>query len=217
METPHVLSVFATAPEAEPYGTFLDSLRALPTIDVVGVGTSGRETIKAVRANPIDALIFADEYADLARTVRLSARLPLNGRPSLLLAALERTDPVVIRSSLYGFDGVIALEDDPSDWIRQITAVVGGSERTADEPIVRQFGMPHGLLVRDFVAKDERDKVVADLVGVGLDDRAIATTMSIPVQEVRNRIEGLLAVNGLASRTHLAVARAGHVFVPDFA
>lgn len=217
METPLVLSVFATAPGAEPFGSFLDSLRASPTVNLVGVGTTGRETIEAIRTNPVDALIFAKEYADLARTVRLSARLPLNGRPSLLLVAPERTDPVVVRSALYGFDGFIALEDDPSDWLRRITAVVDGSERPADEPLVRQLGIPHGLLVREFVAPGERDQQVADLVGVGLDDRAIATTMAIPVQEVRNRIEGLLAVNGLASRTHLAVIRAGHVIVPDFA
>lgn len=212
-----MLQVFVTAPRTEPFASFVDSLRTHPDVDLVGTGSTGRELVEAIRHDPVDAVIVADEYADLARTVRLSARLPLNGRPTVLLAAPERNGPVVVRSALYGFDGIIALEDDPDDRLRRITAVVEGSERPGDEPLVQRLGIPHGLLVREFIATEERDRQVADLVGVGLDDRAIAATMSIPVQEVRNRIEGLLSVNGLASRTHLAVIRAGHVIVPDFA
>jgi DNA-binding NarL/FixJ family response regulator len=55
-----------------------------------------------------------------------------------------------------------------------------------------------------------------DLVGAGLSDEAISGTLKISIQEVRNRIEGLLTSNGLSSRTHLAVARASHVVIPDF-
>ena len=135
----------------------------------------------------------------------------------MVLAAPERSDPVIVRAALYGFDGIIALADDPADRLRRISAAIDGSESPADEPLVQRLGIPHGLLVREFVASGERDREVADLVGVGLDDRAIATTMSVPVQEVRNTIERLLSTNGLTSRTHLAVVRAGRVIVPDFA
>lgn len=212
-----MVSVFATVPEAEPFGSFLELLRGNPKIELVGVGSTGRETVHAIRSRPLDTVIFADDYADLARTVRLSSRLPLNTRPSMVLASHEWNDPVIVRSALYGFDGIITLDGDLAEQIRRITSVVDGSDRPTDYPLMQQLGIPHGLLVREFVATDERDRHVADLVGVGLDDRAIATTMSVPIQEVRNRIESLLSINGLSSRTHLAVVRAGRVIVPDFA
>jgi hypothetical protein len=34
---------------------------------------------------------------------------------------------------------------------------------------------------------------------------------------VRNRVEALLFANDLRSRTHLAILRASHVVIPDFA
>ena len=212
-----MVSVFVTAPGSEPFVSFMESLQSDSEVDLVGIGTTGRETVEAIRSNPIDAVIFADEYADLARAVRISARLPLNGQPSMVLAAPDRTDALVVRSALYGFDGIIVLADGRDSHARSISAVVSGATRTADDPLVLQLGIPHGLLVREFVAVDEKDNQVADLVGVGLDDRAIATTMSISVQEVRNRIENLLSVNGLSSMTHLAVVKASRVIVPDFA
>lgn len=210
-------SIFAAAPTAGPFGSFLESLRTHPSIDLIGVGTTGLETVEAIRSHPVDALIFADVYADLARVVRLSAHPPTDGWPSMVLAAAQRTDSVLVRSVLYGFDEVVALDEDPSSNLRRITAAADGAERLTSETPVKQLGVLHGLLVRDFVAPEERDVEVADLVGVGLDDREIATVMSITVQEVRNRVEGLLHANGLPSRTHLAVMRAGRVIVPDFA
>lgn len=210
-------SIFAAVPTAGPFGSFLESLRAHPSIDLVGVGTTGLETVEAIRSHPVDALLFADVYADLARVVRLSAHPPANGWPSMVLAAAQRSDSVLVRSVLYGFDEVVALDEDPSSNLRRISAAADGAERLTSGIPVKQLGVLHGLLVRDFVVSEERDVEVADLVGVGLDDREIAAVMSITVQEVRNRVESLLHANGLPSRTHLAVMRAGRVIVPDFA
>lgn len=209
-------SVFAATPMVAPFVSFLESLRSHPSIDLIGIGTTGHETVEVIRSRHVDAIIFADVYADLARVVRLSARPPLDGWPAMLLAAAERTDAVLVRSSLYGFDEVIALDEDPASNLRRLSATFDRAAHIASEGPVKQLGVPHGLLVRDFIAPEERDREVADLVGVGLDDRTISAVMSIPLQEVRNRIETLLAINELPSRTHLAVMRAGRVIIPDF-
>lgn len=213
---PIVANVFAATPMVAPFTSFLESLRAHPSLDLIGSATTGHATVEALRTNRIDAIIFADAYADLARVVRVSARPPADGWPSMVLAASERSESVVIRSSLYGFDEVIALNEDPSVNLQRIADTCDGGGRLASQTSLEQLGVPHGLLVRDLVAPEERDRDVADLVGVGLDDQAISKVMSIPLQEVRNRIETLLTINGLPSRTHLAVLRAGRVTIPDF-
>lgn len=212
-----MVNVFAAAPNTEFFGTFLDRLRAHPSIQVLGVGTTGRETLEAVRTNSVDALIFAEDYIDLARAVRLSAPLPTDGQPAMIMAASSLTDTTIVRSAFYGFEGVVALDDQPEVALRRITSAVDGTNRTADESVVKDLGVPFGLLVRDFITNDECDIEVVDLVGIGLDDRAISGILSITIQEVRNRIESLLTLNGLTSRTHLAVIRAGRVIVPDLA
>jgi len=212
-----VKTVFAAAPATDPFGSFLESVRSHPGLDLVGVGTTRRETVEAMRRHNLDVLVFADEYADLARVVRMSARPTSDGWPAMVLAAAERTDSVVVRSLLYGFDDVIALDRDAAGNLARSTEVDDGPGTPPLESSMQRLAVLRGLLARDLVTPESRDVEVADLVGVGLDDREIAAVMSITVQEVRNRVEGLLHANRLPSRTHLAVLRAGRVIVPDFA
>ncbi len=74
---------------------------------LVGVGANGRETVDAIRSTSLDALLFGEEFADLARTIRLSAGIPLNSTPVMVLAADDISKPVIVRSLACGFDGVV--------------------------------------------------------------------------------------------------------------
>jgi DNA-binding CsgD family transcriptional regulator len=95
-------------------------------------------------------------------------------------------------------------------------AIVTGRVRLDNEPILRDLGLPPGLLARGLEVEPGDDTDIADLVGAGLPDADIAVTMGASVQTVRNRIEHILHANGLSHRTQLAVVRASLVKVPDF-
>lgn len=212
-----VVKIFAATFGADAYSEFVDSLRDEPDVDLIGKGSTGGQAVEAIRDAGVDALVFAENLADLARTLRLSAEIPLNGSPSMVICNEKNTTAHIVRSVIYGFDGFVSLDQDTSEASRRISAIVNGDKRLSDEPVVRELGIQPGLLVRGLIFANELSQQVADLVGAGLDDDGIAYSMGISVQQVRNQIELLLHTNKLASRTHLAVARASHVVIPDFA
>jgi DNA-binding NarL/FixJ family response regulator len=211
-----MVSLFATTQRDGPCGSFTDALRSHPDIEVVGIGANGREVLEAIRSTSVDAVLFDEVYADLARTIRLSAEIPLNSSPTMVLAAENVTRPIIVKSIACGFDGVVSITDELRLAAKRLTDIVNGDERLVDEPLLAELQYTPGLLVRQLVSAGPIDREVMDLVGAGLNDEAISGTLKISIQEVRNRIEGLLTSNGLSSRTHLAVARASHVVIPDF-
>lgn len=215
--TPSMVKVFAATKPGMPCGDFVDALHSHPEIDLVGVGANGRETVDAIRSTSLDALLFGEEFADLARTIRLSADIPLNSTPTMVLAADGISKPVIVRSLACGFDGVVSMSEQVSSTAKRLVNIVNGEHRLVDEPILGQINYTPGLLVRSLITSSSVDSEVMDLVGAGLDDVAIGETLGMSIQQVRNVIEGLLHMNNLASRTHLAVARASHVVIPDFA
>lgn len=213
---PDMVKVFAATRPGMPCEDFASALQSHPEIDLVGIGVNGRDTVSALRNGAVDALLFGDEFADLARTIRLSADIPLNGSPTMVLAASEISQPIIIRSVACGFDGVVSISDKVSNTAERTVNIVNGDHRLIDEPILGQLNYAPGLLVRSLVADNPIDIEVLDLVGAGLDDHSIAATMKISIQDVRNRIESLLHTNDLQNRTHLAIARASHIVIPDF-
>ena len=101
--------------------------------------------------------------------------------------------------------------------IIRIKQIIDGRLLINDDPALQSLGVSAGLFTRQIVIDDPVDQHIADLVGTGMPDDDIARIMDIPVQAVRNRIEGLLVANGLTYRTQLAVIQASLVKVPDFA
>jgi DNA-binding NarL/FixJ family response regulator len=57
---------------------------------------------------------------------------------------------------------------------------------------------------------------VVELVGSGLTDADIATALRMTPQDVRNRIEAAMVLNGLTHRTQLAILQVLNWRVPDF-
>lgn len=212
-----MVKVFATTSPGMPCGDFVASLGTHPVIDVVGVGSDGRDAVDAIRSAEVDALLFGEEYSDLARTIRLSLGIPLNSSPAMVLAAEGVSKGVIVRSIACGFDGLVAITDPTVTAADRLVNIVNGQNLLVNEPLLGEINYTPGLLARTLVSDSPLNSEVLDLVGAGLDDGAIARLLGIGIQDVRNHIEGLLHANGLTSRTHLAVARASHVVIPDFA
>lgn len=210
---PSVVKLFATSPPGDPLVDIVAALRSHSSIDVIGVGETGRETVEAIRAVSPDALVFADSLSDLARAIRISAGIPLQSSPTMVLAAERISRPLLVRSLAYGFDAVLPIDDTPEATASRIAEIVDGHHRLADE--TNLDSPAPGILSRILVTHDPIDREIADLVGSGLGDDEIARVTGRSIQDVRNRIEGIIDANNLSTRTHLAVMRAAQIVVPD--
>lgn len=184
--------------------------------ELVGSGRTGSEISRAVRAGQLDALLFPLGVADLVRTVSRSVDTMHETAPALIMAAEALSAPLTVWATLSGFHAVVSTAETSANTLDRIARTAAGEHRLVEEPLVRALELTPGLLARNLIVEDPRDRHVADLVGAGLTDDDIARTMDLSIQTVRNRIEHLLSANGLRHRTQLAVMRAATLRVPDF-
>ena len=210
------INLFVARSDNDGLEPMIGTLATLDGIRLLGTGTSGAQIAAALRTDEPDAIVFPVDRADLARTIRVSARVPVESAPFFVAASEHITRPLIVKAALSGFHGLVETGAAPATLGAHIGAIVTGRDRLADEPILRDLGLPPGLLARGLVVEPGNDSDIADLVGAGLPDADIAVTVGTPLQTVRNRIEHILHVNGLTHRTQLAVVRASLVKVPDF-
>lgn len=208
-----MVKLFATSPLGDPLFDFVGSLGSHPDIDVIGVGETGRQTVEAIREASPDALVFADSLSDLARAIRISANIPLQSSPTMVVASENVSQLLLIKSLAYGFDAVLPLDTTPEAAARRIAEIVAGHHRLVAENLPES--PTPGILARVLVTNSPVDREIADLVGSGLSDDEIARVTGRSIQDVRNRIEGIIHANDLSTRTHLGVMRAAQVVVPD--
>ncbi len=212
-----MIRLFAATAATERLSALVDDLKSHPQVEVIGKAHTGRDTFEAVRTQNFDALVMSEHLSDVARALRLSGALPEEVPPALVAASESPTPAAIVRSLAYGFDSILPVRDDSNAVVKRLTEIVDGRHRLAEDSIVADLGVPHALLARTLVVDEMIDGQIADLVGAGLDDHNIALVTSRSIQEIRNRIEGLLVTNDLATRTHLAVVRAAQIVVPDLA
>ena len=158
-------------------------------------------------------MVFSEHLADLARVIRITGHLPFGGPTAVVMAADRTTDARRVTSLAYGFDSVLPITNDPDAAAKRLREIVDGQHRLVDETPVGSLAP--GLLARALVVDDPVDREIADLVGSGLGDDEIARVTGHSIQEVRNRIEGIIDANKVTTRTHLAVMRAAQIVVPD--
>lgn len=211
-----IVRLFAATPPDDRLAGLVRDLQAHPQVDVIGVGETGRETVDAIRTEAVDALLFAEPLSDLARAIRVSAGIPIQTSPTMVLASGEVSQPLLVTSLAHGFDAVLPIDDTPDAVTRRLTEIVNGEHRLSGNMLPGALAVEPGLLAQPLVTDDPLDQQVADLVGSGLSDQDIAQVTGRSIQDVRNRIENLMAINHLATRTHLAIRRAAHIVVPDF-
>ena len=209
-----MVRLFATTPVSHPLTEVVESLSNHPSVHVVGISDKGLDTVDAIRSESVDVVVFAETLADLARAIRISVPIPLSALPTMVVAMETLSAPQLITSAAYGFDGILPLTKDTDASATRLNDLVQGRHRLSDEAPVETIS--YGLLARPLVTDDPVDRQIADLVGSGLDDDEIAHLTGQSLQDVRNRIEGIIHANQLSTRTHLAIMRAAHIVVPDF-
>ena len=184
------------------------------SIPLAGSSTSIGTTVDAIRSNDLDALLFSSELAHPMKSVRLT--LAQTPAPSFIAVHGRASRASLVHALACGFDGVVSLGDDPDSIVDKIAKIIDGTWTFESEPWLRELGLTRGVLARELVLDGDSDEQLVDLMGTGLPDEDIAALMSWTIQQVRNRIESLLAVNDLAYRTQLAVIRAASLKVSDF-
>lgn len=189
---------------------------AIEGIEIAGVGRTGREVSDAIKNPGIDAFAFPAEWAELSRSIRISRGLADGEPPAFVLAASEATPPLLLKSHLYGFDGVVSTSATTERLDAKVRGILDGSDHVSNDPVVRAVGIAHGLLARVPVIGEGDDRDVADLVGAGLTDPEISDILGIDLQRVRNTVERLISANSLKYRTQLAVLVTSLVEIPDF-
>lgn len=210
-----VVRVFAAASAGDRLEALAKDLRSHPEVEVVGIGSTGNKTVEVLRTEPVDTCVFSETLADLARAIRLSTGIPLNGSPAMVVAADSISDARLVTSLAYGFDSILPVAAGPDAAARRLVEIANGQHRLSNE--IPVDSLAPGLLARRLVADDPIDRQIADLVGSGLDDGEISRVTGRSIQDVRNRIESIIDANSLSTRTHLAIMRAAQIVVPDFA
>jgi DNA-binding NarL/FixJ family response regulator len=193
-------------------GSVLDStveqLAVSPAVEIVGVATTGRESIDALRSSSVDVFMFPVDWFNLARMIR--SCIDGSAEPSYVVAAPAPSRVHVVRALQYGYDGVDAVST-------HLAAVAAGEVSLYDHPSLASLDLEPGLLARELSYPTAVDADVADLIASGLTDADIAETLSLPLQTVRNRVEALLTSNELSHRTQLAILQIVSWKIPDFA
>ena len=191
-------------------------LRSVAGLDIVGSAQTGREVSAAMKESAADIFAFPPDWLELGRSIRISLDVPERGSPAFVVAGESPGLSLVVKSHLYGMDGIVDTTQDQDAVVSRLNAVVDGSWHLSRDPAVTGLGLSHGLLSREPVIRNREDREIADLLGGGLTDDEIADLLGIPVQRVRNRIEHLIFENDLVYRTQLAVLVTSLVKVPDF-
>lgn len=185
-------------------------------LETVRVCNTGKEAAELARRGDIHAFVFAPDWAETCRAIRLTEHDSPSRFPAFVLASHEVTKTLLVKSLLYGFEGVVAMTDEPLHIVQRIEGIVEGSISIVDEPPLRNLNLRHGLLARELVVDNPDDQELAQLVGAGLPDSEIADLLGWNIQHVRNRVEHLITANGLSYRTQLAVLSSSVWRIPDF-
>ena len=211
-----MLKLFVGESKSGEFDSLVGAANSREDIDVVGVGSTGREVAQAVKSIDFNALIVPQSWAEMGRALRITLGSAPGSKPSFIIGTDELTAALVVKVALYGFDAAVPVTSDPTSALHEIAQVATSTRPLSAEPLLHQLGLQPGVLARELILVDPSDSEVADLVGSGLPDSDIARVTGKSIQQIRNVIEGLLHANGLTYRTQLAVLRSASWRIPDF-
>jgi DNA-binding NarL/FixJ family response regulator len=210
-----MLRVVVGNSDAHPLDDIVDGLASGPEVEVIGVTSTGRQTVDALKAGPVDVFMFPVDWFNLARMIRSCVEAP--ARTSYVVAAITPSRVHVVRALQYGYEGVVAVDEGARTVSTHLASVAAGDVSLYDHPSLASLDLEPGLLARDLTYPTPLDADVAELIASGLTDGDIAETLSLPLQTVRNRVEALLSSNELSHRTQLAILQVVSWKIPDFA
>ncbi|MEY2626518.1 MAG: hypothetical protein RJB08_277 [Actinomycetota bacterium] len=200
----------------QQFGTFLEGLASHPSIEILGVAQTGHEVANNLKGGEVDTFLFPSDWCQLTRMIVTTIGTEAVADTSCVVAAPTPSPAQLVKALLYGFDGLVSTTDAPNEVATYLDAVNAGTSDLLDHPLVSDLGLNPGVLQRNLLPVDDVTNEVVELVGSGLTDADIATALRMTPQDVRNRIEAAMVLNGLTHRTQLAILQVLNWRVPDF-
>jgi DNA-binding NarL/FixJ family response regulator len=132
-------------------------------------------------------------------------RIPegISGSHVKLVGVQALTDTVLHDAENAGYDGVIDLNDSVGNLIGEIEKFRCGKLTLQNE--IEAFSKSHHPS-SSFSLRDDMDRHIVSLIGLGYSDQQIANPVYLSCQSVRNRISRILRDSHLQNRTQLAVS-----------
>jgi DNA-binding NarL/FixJ family response regulator len=200
----------------QQFDALLEGLASHPAVEILGIAQTGHEVASNLKGGEVDTFLFPSDWCQLARMIVTSIGTDAVADTSCVVAATTPSPAQLVKALLYGFDGLVSTADAPHDVVNYLDAVKAGESGLLDHPLVDDLGLNPGLLQRNLLPVDDLTNEVVELVGSGLTDTDIATALRMTSQDVRNRIETAMTLNGLTHRTQLAILQVLNWRVPDF-
>ena len=144
----------------------------------------------------------------LVISTALTAVIKLTGtRTDRCIVASRSVDNVLkIKTAHGGFFDVLDLTQDLENIVTQLQDDHRGTSQLDSDRLWKTIERPrsHGDMAD--VPHDESDLAILELVRIGLTDGAIAESIHMSQQTVRNRVSAMLRRSGLTNRTQMAWA-----------
>ena len=167
------------------------------------IAHSGKEAMEIVAQHSVDVCI-ATPYL-LTNSDHPMQLIPENtdGNHVKVVGVQALTKSVLQDAEKAGYDGVIDLNSTIGNLVNEIEKIKNG-EKTLHEQIVAFEKSHHPSM--PFSLRDDMDRQIVSLIGLGYSDQQIANTVFLSCQSVRNRISRILRDSKLQNRTQLAVS-----------
>lgn len=197
----HIVICSTSSGESDRLGRLIDSLDDL---NLIGRTDSADAFVDFIRNEHVDVGLVTGEALDIglaARRRAMSSQL----ESTVWVARLERESLVqTVKAAQYGFSDVITGPMDADSFGRDLSDIVARRRSVVTNPVLSDVDVVPGLYARTIDFRDDLDRDLCELLGLGIEDRDAAFVLRTNVQEIRNRIAALLERNGLSSRTQLA-------------
>lgn len=185
------------------------ALSRVEGLQVVAEATTGDGALEAVLAHKPDLLILDISMPGLrADQVVLQARVHLPELKTLILSAFD-DDVYIRRFSQVPINGYM-LKDEAPEGLAQAVRVIQQGAMWFSHSVASRILAMNRVPTQDISLFSDREKEVLGLLLKGLDNQAIATSLSLARQTVRNLVSTIYQKMGVNSRIQAAVWAQDH-------
>ncbi|MEO8261335.1 MAG: response regulator transcription factor [Pseudolysinimonas sp.] len=193
-------------------GGFRSLLEAEPDIEVVGEAGTGREAVSLVTREKPDVVLMDIRMPDgdgLWATEQIVADPALNGTHVVVVTTFE-LDEYVAQAIRAGASGFLVKDTEPVELIRAIHVVAAGDALLSPRVTKRLLERVAGSL-RDapddtrLAALTDREKEVLTLVGQGLNNEEIGTSLFLSPLTAKTHVSRIMSKLLARDRVQLVV------------
>jgi len=184
--------------------------------NLVGRTQSARGLVDLMNSEHVDVGLVTSDALEIGLSARRQLVQPTEGTATWV-AHLEHESVLhMVKAAQFGFDDVITGPATAQSLERDLADIVSRRRSVVTNPALSEVDLVPGLYSRIIEYRDDTDRDLCELLGLGLEDRAAAFVLHTTIQDVRNRIAALLERNGLSTRTQLATLHIrSHLSIED--